>query len=478
MSHPIAPIGTKVVIYEPADKRPSWSQHGIAGYYLGPALKHYRSVKCYVPSTNRIRTSNQCDFFPEKFMFPGASTAEILLTAINKLQSTIDTNVDLTTLDPVIQQVKEATRDYTLNYVPPGPRAPDGISNEEVAALNPPPNLLPTPIATPPTDAAPDVMEPERVNRTDNIDTNNVDVDFHPLKTHKAARPADNDWRVLTPAESRNTYNLTLKDRIGQHFTDTETKEEFIIDSLVMKNIAKGKQSKTPFYRMFLVCELERPTAVREYEYTPCSEIIHANWVKWIPRGLSSIAMAITASEPRDLTRALNLTRSGKPLKFKSAMDLDRDLWTNCSIEEWHRLHENTLRPIYSSEIPKGEKVSYYNQQVKEKETIINGIRYIVARVRGTLGGDKLEFQGVTSANTADYTLFKTLISATLHDVKFVDPATRFVTIDAVDYYLFSPMEEPAYMMVPIKDIPMEIVNAYNLTKRAKHGKVYFKILM
>ena len=102
---------------------------------------------------------------------------------------------------------------------------------------------------------------------------------------------------------------------------------------------------------MFLVGELERPTAVREYEHTPCSEITHANWVKWIPSSLSSIALAITANEARDLSRALNLTRSGKPLKFKSAMDLDREIWTNCSIEERHRLNENTLRPIYTSEI-------------------------------------------------------------------------------------------------------------------------------
>jgi hypothetical protein len=188
--------------------------------------------------------------------------------------------------------------------------------------------------------------------------------------------------------------------------------------------------------------------------------------------------MSVRADEPRDLSRALNQTSNGTPLKFKTALELDRELWTKCSVEEWQRLMENTLRPIYSSEIPKGEKVAYYNQQVKEKEVIIDGQRYVDARVRGTLGGDRLDYQGATSANTADYTLFKTLISATLHDVKYVDPNTRFISIDAVDYYLYSPMEEPAYMMVPIADIPEEIVDAYNLKKRAHNGKAYFKVLM
>ena len=139
---------------------------------------------------------------------------------------------------------------------------------------------------------------------------------------------------------------------------------------------------------------------------------------------------------------------------------------------------ENTLRPIYSSEIPQGTKVAYYNQQVKEKEVLVDGISYVDARVRGTIGGDKLDFQGATSANTADYVIVKKIISATLHDVKYVDPNTRFVNTDMVDFYLASPTEEAAYMMVLLKDIPMAIVNDYDLTKRARHGKVYFKVLL
>jgi len=61
------------------------------------------------------------------------------------------------------------------------------------------------------------------------------------------------------------------------------------------------------------------------------------------------------------------------------------------------------LHPIWSSEIPQGTKVAYYNQQVKEKEVLVDGISYVDARVRGTIGGDKLNFEGATSANTADY---------------------------------------------------------------------------
>ena len=115
-----------------------------------------------------------------------------------------------------------------------------------------------------------------------------------------------------------------------------------------MKDISSGKLSKTLFYRYYLVSELLRPTASREYEYTPCSEICRDKTINWIQRGNSSLALSIRASTPKDDSRALNLTKQGRPLKYKTALEFDRDLWTKCSEEEWNRLLENTLRPIYS----------------------------------------------------------------------------------------------------------------------------------
>ena len=486
LSHPIAPPGTKVIVYEPSDKRPSWNPHGIPGFYLGPALKHYRSVTCYIPSTNGIRISDQCDFFPSKFKFPGASTEEILLNSINKLQSSINNNDDLVTcIQPILDQVKLATINFTKNIVPAGPRAPDGLTVDEVAVINQPLILPLSPIEPPlPTPHTGDEVEDsEKIERV--VDTQQFDriiegdsMTHHHLCAKKSVRPKKDGFRSLTPKELKNTFTLQCKDRIGQHFFDNETKEEFVIDSVCMKDIASGKNSKTLFYRYYLVSELLRPTASREYEYTPCAEIRRDKTYTWIQRGSSSLALSIRASTPRDVNRALNLTKQGRPLKYRTALELDRDLWTKCSEEEWNRLLENTLRPIYSSEIPQGTKVAYYNQQVKEKEILIDGISYVDARVRGTIGGDKLEFQGATSANTADYVIFKNIISATLHDVKYVDPNTRFINTDMVDFYLASPMEEAAYMMVLLKDIPMSIVNDYDLTKRARHGKVYFKVLL
>jgi hypothetical protein len=57
---PLAPLGTKVVIHEKTDKCKTWSTHGIDGWYIGPALEHYRCVDCYIPATHSTRIADIC----------------------------------------------------------------------------------------------------------------------------------------------------------------------------------------------------------------------------------------------------------------------------------------------------------------------------------------------------------------------------------------------------------------------------------
>ena len=47
----LAPPGTKVVSFEPPDKRNSWATHGTLGWYIVPALHHCRCWKIYVTKT-------------------------------------------------------------------------------------------------------------------------------------------------------------------------------------------------------------------------------------------------------------------------------------------------------------------------------------------------------------------------------------------------------------------------------------------
>ena len=472
LAHPIAPPGIKVTVYEPSDNRTSWNPHGVSGYYLGPALQHYRNMVTYIPETNGIRMSDQIDYFPTKFLFPGASTAEILIAAIDNLKLSLNSSNAVTPeLETAAKALTDAVTTFKLNTPPIGPKSPDTLTPTDL-------NLIPTAVKRvqfldPPFQvteiSTPLAQSPERVN-----------LDTHQLRPVKHKRKIADNYRKLTAKEASAERFVQLKIRTGQRFIDTEDTEEFQIDSVVMPNITSGAGSKTPFYKLFNVKELCRAKATRQYDYTPCSEINEkkSKYVQWVPRTATPTALAVQSTSPRDINRALNQTYEGQPLNFKKAMALDPDLWFKCDVEEWDRLMDKTLLPIQLQCVPRGETISYYNKQIKEKEVFVNDIPYISARVRGTYGGNICNYEGATSSNTAEYPLIKTLFSAVLHDVKHVNPNTKFINLDMVDFYIFSPMVHPAYMCVPLKDIPDIIINKYNLRTNAHNGKAYFKVLM
>ncbi len=54
----LAPLGTKGLVYEDPAVRASWAPHGTDAYYVGPALKHYRCLRFYMPGTQRYRVAD------------------------------------------------------------------------------------------------------------------------------------------------------------------------------------------------------------------------------------------------------------------------------------------------------------------------------------------------------------------------------------------------------------------------------------
>lgn len=71
--NPMAPPGTRAVVYESPDNRTSWGPRGVDAWYCGPAMDHYRNMKCYVPETRAYRTSALFDLFPQHCQLPTLS---------------------------------------------------------------------------------------------------------------------------------------------------------------------------------------------------------------------------------------------------------------------------------------------------------------------------------------------------------------------------------------------------------------------
>ena len=64
--NPIAPVGTRVIILEDASRRGSWAPHGVRGFYLGPAMDHYRSFRVLTDDTRRVRITDSLSWHPRE----------------------------------------------------------------------------------------------------------------------------------------------------------------------------------------------------------------------------------------------------------------------------------------------------------------------------------------------------------------------------------------------------------------------------
>jgi hypothetical protein len=61
---PMAPPGTRIIAHETPNRRRTWAPHGQDGWYIGPALEHYRCYTVYITKTRRERIVETVDFFP------------------------------------------------------------------------------------------------------------------------------------------------------------------------------------------------------------------------------------------------------------------------------------------------------------------------------------------------------------------------------------------------------------------------------
>jgi hypothetical protein len=109
---PIAPLGTKGLVYKDSAVRTSWAPHGTDAYYIGPAPKHYRCLRFYMLATRRYCIANTWWLYPTHCTTPSILHANLtVLQATDVLQSlgpTIPTSTTKSiTKNKAIQQLQE-----------------------------------------------------------------------------------------------------------------------------------------------------------------------------------------------------------------------------------------------------------------------------------------------------------------------------------------------------------------------------------
>jgi hypothetical protein len=82
---PMAPPGTRIIAHETPSRRRTWAPHGQDGWYIGPALEHYRCYTVYVNKTRGEQIVETVEFFSEEFKLPFLSTQELATQAAKEL---------------------------------------------------------------------------------------------------------------------------------------------------------------------------------------------------------------------------------------------------------------------------------------------------------------------------------------------------------------------------------------------------------
>ncbi len=67
---PLAPLGTKALVYNDPGSQTSWAPHATDGFYVGPASDHYQCLQFYISATRRFCFANTWHLYPAHCQVP------------------------------------------------------------------------------------------------------------------------------------------------------------------------------------------------------------------------------------------------------------------------------------------------------------------------------------------------------------------------------------------------------------------------
>ena len=386
--------------------------HGTNGYYLGPALHHYRCYNVWATATNSPRVTDTVAWFLDNLKMPSPSSNDLLLAAIYDLKTALSRattchpsllhSSQLHHIPTITEQLTDLAGMYdtTIPHVIDSNQLPPlhEVVQQRVLATpcsvipinEPSPQILDLP--TPPT------VNLQRVPAADNVQ-------------HEEC-PATN----LSPMQS--------------------PPHDVYPDNVIITS---------PTARLPSVPKL--PTDRR-------------------------ITRQHTANQHALAHTALNLAQDGSPLTYsKAKAGPDSALWLQAEAEEFDRLFPSqTMQPIHYHAQPANRRcdTTYFNPQTKQKTTTAGDTTY---RIRGTAGGDRINYTGPTSAQTAAMPVVKLFLHSVVSEHK------NWMTIDIKDYYLGTPLLRPEDIRIPLRMIPKTTQTKHHPLQYVHRDAILFQII-
>ena len=456
---PLAPPGTKIQVQIKSGQRGSWSYHSEDGWYIGPALKHYRCIKCYIPSTRRERIADTVTFFPTIIPFPAVTLADFLRQATSDILTILQHPPIFPALEcgdetknAIVKIAQLFHRAPTIPALPPPPVNDATLPRVLPSIVIPVPAQLPNssptvePTAIPSPTVAPTAIPYPTVAPT--------------AIPYPTIAPTDTPSPTPTPVLLPRVFPSSTPTAIPSPKSATPYEDALartILDAL-KGNPPKHALPKHRQNRYNLRC---RPNSYR-HQATQ-------NLVAQLVFSTPSLQSAFHVYNPE----------SGKKESLDSLlMGPERDRWLQAASNEFGRLAQgnkygvtatDTIDFIPQSAVPSDRKVTYGSFVCDYRP-----LKEDPYRVRLVVGGDKLEYNDDPASPAAGLLETKLLVNSVISDAH---KGARFMSMDLKDHFLASPMLRPEYMKIHRRNIPPDIYDQYSLQdKVTSTGFVYVKI--
>ena len=436
-AHPIAPAGTKVIIHDKPTVRGTKAPHGVPGFYLGPAQQHYRCFSVWSVDTQSIRVTDTLGWIFDKVVLPNVGPHDVAIAAIKDLAAAIST---LATSHPATAHSRQLhdvphimLKDLKAFVESFCPRTLQLADQED--------DVRDTPTAT---EIA--IAPSESITLTDVIPTTELQQPSSQLQYTAA------EQRVL-PADPNQEQAPPLPLLIE--------KSSVTVAPQTIKSAAQSDHCVNLTENVMLPTEATAPNTPFPVSKTTLLET----------RPEPPVTRSRTTAASASAVSSLNLAPDGSFLTYAKAIHGHQELqWRQAEIKEFNRLFSsNTMKPLHIHEQPmhRRKDTSYYNPQIKEKEDATGNRTY---RVRGTIGGDRINYPGETSANTAAMPVVKILLQSVVSD------DSNWMTLDIKDYYLNTPLSRPEYIRIQRKLIPPATLAAHKSERFMSNNSILFKI--
>jgi hypothetical protein len=452
--HPWAPPGCRAVIHEHAENRTSWGPRGTDAWYIGSAPEHYRSYEFYVPDTRAYRISNSAQFFPSFANIPQETDIEAATRTAAEL--IIELRRSANPKDPTKlsrhQQAIKVINDifHRIKQQPPRVEDPNHPTPRVEATLSSNPT-------------APKVVKskPRRHNRLTRNNTPGLAEQPQPTPTRRSPRLNPLPTPATTQQEVPSAPTVA-EEPVGPSFDGDDDSVIVPITSIPKEiiNVRVPHLIPQDALNAFATSSLHQcSNAFIPHKFAPTSapDLEHfANPVVHPITGETIDKYEKLANDP--IMRDVWTTAFGKELG--SLAQGDNKTGAAGTDTVFFMNHDEIKN------IPKDRTVTYARVVVDYRPQ-----KQDPNRVRITVGGNLIDYPGELTTRTADLVTSKILWNSIVST-----PDARYVTADLKLFYLTAPMDRYEYMRMPLRIIPEQLIEQYDLRSKAKNGFVYMEI--